>query len=151
MTTGICLCSSSHREIPVMNTGSLQWEEGFPVMKAGFSPWELIHTEKTLFWPCTGLQWWNIFFTRLKLNWLIWVKQKYITIVNCNDHQMMAIFFSESRRKTLAITILAESSPRHNPLMLHAVWGWGYDYGALRCYGWTFGVTCMYLYYRHSI
>jgi hypothetical protein len=28
-----------------MNTGSLQWEEGFPVMKTGFSLWELLHRE----------------------------------------------------------------------------------------------------------
>ena len=47
MTTRISLCSNSHREIPVMNTGSLQWEEGFPVMKTGFSLWELLHREKT--------------------------------------------------------------------------------------------------------
>ena len=33
MTTGISLCSNSHREIPVMNTESLQLEEGFPVKK----------------------------------------------------------------------------------------------------------------------
>ena len=32
MTTGISLCSNSHREFPVMNTGSLQWEHAFPVM-----------------------------------------------------------------------------------------------------------------------
>ena len=47
ITTGISLCSNSHREFPVMNTrfpvmntGSLQWEQGFPVMKTGFSLWE---------------------------------------------------------------------------------------------------------------
>ena len=27
MTTGISLCSNSHREFPVMNTGSLKWEQ----------------------------------------------------------------------------------------------------------------------------
>ena len=59
MTTGISLCTNSHREFPVMNTGSLQWEQGFPVMKTGFSLWELVHREKpvlALYWPCTGLQ-----------------------------------------------------------------------------------------------
>ena len=40
MTTGISLCSNSHREIPVMNTGSLQWDQGFPVIKTGFFLWE---------------------------------------------------------------------------------------------------------------
>ena len=44
MTTGISLCTNSHREFPVMNTGSLQWEQGFHVMKTGFSLWELVHT-----------------------------------------------------------------------------------------------------------
>jgi hypothetical protein len=33
MTRGSIL----YREIPVMNTRSLQWEKGFPVMKTGFS------------------------------------------------------------------------------------------------------------------
>jgi hypothetical protein len=59
MTTGISLCSNSHRKIPVMNTGSLQWEKGFPVMKTWFSLWELLHWENpvlALFWSCTGLQ-----------------------------------------------------------------------------------------------
>ena len=50
MTTGISLCSNSHREIPVMNTGSLQWEQGFPVMKTGFSLWEFTTQGK----PCSG-------------------------------------------------------------------------------------------------
>ena len=59
MTTGTSLCSNSHREIPVINTGSLQWEQGFPVMKTGFSLWELVHRENpvlALYWHCTGLQ-----------------------------------------------------------------------------------------------
>ena len=53
MTTGISLCTNSHREFPVMNTWSLRWEEGFPVMKTGFSLWELVHRENpvlALFW-----------------------------------------------------------------------------------------------------
>ena len=53
----ISLCTNSHREIPVMNTGSLQWEQGFPVMKTGFSLWELVHRENpvlALYWFCTG-------------------------------------------------------------------------------------------------
>ena len=50
MTTGISLCSNSHREFPVMNTGSLQWEQGFPVMKTGFSLWEFTTQGK----PCSG-------------------------------------------------------------------------------------------------
>jgi hypothetical protein len=33
MTTGISLCTNSHREVTVMKTGSLQWEQGFPVLK----------------------------------------------------------------------------------------------------------------------
>ena len=28
-----------------MKTGTLQWEQGFPVMKTGFSLWELTHRE----------------------------------------------------------------------------------------------------------
>ena len=27
-----------YREIPVMNAGTLQWDQGFPVMKTGFLP-----------------------------------------------------------------------------------------------------------------
>ena len=50
MTTGNSLCSNSHREIPVMNTGSLQWEQGFPVMKTGLSLWEFTTQGK----PCSG-------------------------------------------------------------------------------------------------
>ena len=54
MTTGISLCSNTHKKIPVMNTGSLQWEqEGFPVMKTGFSLWELLHREN----PVLALYW----------------------------------------------------------------------------------------------
>ena len=59
MTTGISLCTNSHREIPVMNTGSLQWEQGFPVIKQGFPCENLLHRENpvlALYWPCTGLQ-----------------------------------------------------------------------------------------------
>ena len=59
MTTGISLCTNSHREIPVMNTGSLQWQLRFPLMKTGFSLWELVHRENpvlALYWPCKGLQ-----------------------------------------------------------------------------------------------
>ena len=52
MTTGISLCSDPHREIPVINTGSLQWEQGFHVMKQVF-PVRIYYTGKTLFWPCT--------------------------------------------------------------------------------------------------
>ena len=57
MTTRISLCTNSHMEIPVMNTGSLQWEQGFPVMKTDFSLWELVHRENpvlALFWHCSG-------------------------------------------------------------------------------------------------
>ena len=64
MTTGISPCSNSHREFPVMNTGSMQSEEGFPVKKIGFSLWEFTTQGKpcsghvlALHWPCTGLQW----------------------------------------------------------------------------------------------
>ena len=59
MTTGISLSSNSHREFPVMNTGSLQWERGFPVMKTGFSLCGKLHRENpvlALYWPCKGLQ-----------------------------------------------------------------------------------------------
>ena len=34
-----------YREIPVMKTGTLQWGQGFPVIKTGFSLWELIYRE----------------------------------------------------------------------------------------------------------
>ena len=37
MITGFSLCSFSHREIPVIKTGSLQCEQVSPVMKTGFS------------------------------------------------------------------------------------------------------------------
>ena len=50
MTTWISLCTKSHREISVMNTVSLQWEQGFPVMKTGFSLWEFTTQGK----PCSG-------------------------------------------------------------------------------------------------
>jgi hypothetical protein len=43
--TGSSMWSNSHREILVINTGSLQWEDGFPVMKIGFSLWELLRRE----------------------------------------------------------------------------------------------------------
>jgi hypothetical protein len=36
---------------------SVQWEEGFPVMKTCFFLWELLHRENpvlALFWPCSG-------------------------------------------------------------------------------------------------
>ena len=33
------------QEILVMKTGTLQWEQGFPVMKTGFSLWELTYRE----------------------------------------------------------------------------------------------------------
>jgi hypothetical protein len=49
----------SHREIPVKKQGSLQLEQGFPVMKTGFSLCGKLHRENpvlTLYWPCTGLQ-----------------------------------------------------------------------------------------------
>ena len=53
MTTGISLCTNSHMEIPVMNTGSLQWEQEFPVMKTDFSLWELVKIS-TQGKPCSG-------------------------------------------------------------------------------------------------
>ena len=53
MTTGIFLCSNSHREIPVTNTGFLQWQQEFPVMKTGFPLWGFTTQGKP--WPCTGL------------------------------------------------------------------------------------------------
>ena len=59
MKTGFSLRTFSHREIPVMKTGSLQWEQGSPVMKTGFSLWEKVHRENpvpALYWPCRGLQ-----------------------------------------------------------------------------------------------
>ena len=62
--TGFSLWSFSHKEIPVMNTGSLQWEKVFPVMKTGFSLWEKLHRANpvlALYWPCTGLQWKHIY------------------------------------------------------------------------------------------
>jgi hypothetical protein len=34
-----------YRENPVIKTGTLQWEQGFPVMKTGFSLWDLTHRE----------------------------------------------------------------------------------------------------------
>ena len=49
LTTGISLCSNSHREIPVMKTG--------------FSLCGKLHRENpvlALYWPCTGLQWSDI-------------------------------------------------------------------------------------------
>ena len=55
MTTGISLCSNSHREFPVMNTGSLQWEQGFPVMKTGFSLWEFTTQGKPFSGPLLAL------------------------------------------------------------------------------------------------
>ena len=57
MKTGFSLCSFSHREIPVMKTGSLQWEQGSTVMKTGFPCVEKL-TGKTLFsLQGMGLQW----------------------------------------------------------------------------------------------
>ena len=50
ITTGNSLCSNSHRKFLVMNTGSLQREQGFPVMKTGFSLWEFTTQRK----PCSG-------------------------------------------------------------------------------------------------
>jgi hypothetical protein len=35
--------TGNYREIPVMKTGTLQLEQGFPVMKTGFSLWELTY------------------------------------------------------------------------------------------------------------
>ena len=32
-------------KIPLIKTGTLQWEQGFPVLKTGFSPWELTYRE----------------------------------------------------------------------------------------------------------
>ena len=37
--------TGKYRENPVIKTGNLQWEQGFPVMKAGFSLWELTYRE----------------------------------------------------------------------------------------------------------
>ena len=50
MTTGISLCTNSHREMPVMNTGSLQREQGLPVMKTSFFPVRISTQGK----PCSG-------------------------------------------------------------------------------------------------
>ena len=44
---------------PCNETGSLKEEEGFHVMKKGFSLWEKLHRENpvmALYWPCTRLQ-----------------------------------------------------------------------------------------------
>ena len=38
--------TGKYRENPVMKTGTLQWEQGSPVMKAVFSLWELTYREK---------------------------------------------------------------------------------------------------------
>ena len=38
--------TGKYRENPVMKTGNLQLEQGSPVMKAGFSLWELTYREK---------------------------------------------------------------------------------------------------------
>ena len=38
--------TGKYRENPDHKTGNLQWEQGSPVMKAGFSLWELTYREK---------------------------------------------------------------------------------------------------------
>jgi len=49
----------SHREIPVLKTRVPECEQGFPVMKTGFSLCGKLHRENpvlSLYRPCTGLQ-----------------------------------------------------------------------------------------------
>ena len=59
-----------------MKTGSLQWEQGPPVMKTDFSLWEKVHRENpapALYWPCTGLQWcYNLTDVGITLKILTW-------------------------------------------------------------------------------
>ena len=64
MKTGFSLWTFSHREIPVMKTGSLQWEQGSPVMKTGFSLLGKVHRENPVFITGMGLQWREIMFAR---------------------------------------------------------------------------------------
>ena len=66
--------TGKYREIPVMKTGTLQWEKGSPLMKTGFSLWELAHREFPVrVWAIQGLglQW-----SLRKITWLNWQQPK---------------------------------------------------------------------------
>ena len=109
MTTGVSLCSNSHREFPVMNTWSLQWEQGFPVLKTGFSLWEFTTQGKpcsgpalALHWPCTGLQSSDIklFLTKTRL------QSKLNHTLKLFDHYLLPLLWSGRLYNTAHTTLL---------------------------------------------